>query len=255
MIDTHCHLEIEDLPSLEKELDTIKEAGVESMIVSCCTKEEQLANLSYLKEKESVYLALGYHPEEAGKIDAKDILSLKECLTTISNVVAVGEIGLDYYYTKENQKEQQILFESQLKLAEQLHLPVVIHSRDATKETIEILKKYKVKGVIHCFSGSLETAMIYIKMGYKLGIGGVVTFKNSHLGEVVKHIPLSSILLETDSPYLSPVPYRGEKNSPKRIPIIASKIADLKGISLEEVEKITTENAREVFDLSSKTMV
>ena len=249
MIDTHCHFEIEDKNAFQKELQEIKESGVSKIIVSCCTKKEQQENLPLLKNQENVYLALGYHPEEANQTTDKDIQELKEKIKETPSCVAIGEIGLDYHYTKENKQEQQKLFEQQLSLAKGLNLPVVIHSRDATEDTINILKKYPVKGVIHCFTGSLETAKIYIQMGFLLGIGGVITFKNSHLKEVVKEIPLSSIVLETDSPYLAPHPYRGKKNSPKYLKEIAETIKNVKNIDILEVQEITDKNAIETFDL------
>lgn len=252
MIDTHCHFEFENEEELEEELKAIKESGVEKIIVSCCTKEEQEKNIPFLIGKEGVYLALGYHPEEVDQIKEEDYKKLEEKLKNLQQVVAVGEIGLDYHYTKENKKQQQALFERQLEIASKYHLPVVIHSREATEETIQILKKYPaIIGVIHCFSGSYETAQIYIKMGYRLGIGGVVTFKNSHLKDVVQLLPLEKIVLETDSPYLAPNPYRGQRNSPKYLPLIAESIASIKQISLEEVQLETTKNAIETFDLSS----
>ena len=140
----------------------------------------------------------------------------------------------------------------QLEIAEELNLPVVIHSRDATLDTINCLQKYNVKGVIHCFSGSLEVANTYIKMGFKLGIGGVVTFKNSKLGEVIKNISLENIVLETDSPYLTPDPYRGKVNSSKYIPVIAQSLSSLYNVSLEEISKVTTENALNLFNFRKK---
>ena len=167
----------------------------------------------------------------------------------MDKVVGVGEIGLDYHYGKEDILLQKELFEKQLILAKSNNLPVVIHSRDAVNDTIEILKKYDVKGVIHCFSGSVETADIYIKMGYKLGIGGVVTFKNSNLYKVVEHVGLKNIVLETDAPYLAPEPYRGKQNSSKYIPVIAAKIGDILNISDLEVARVTTETACNLFDL------
>ncbi len=248
MIDTHCHFEIES-ENLEQELQEIF-SSLDKIIVSCCTKEEIKINFSKLKNKDSVFFALGYHPEEAGKIQEEDFKQLEKLLQE-KKVVALGEIGLDYHYTKEKKEEQKDLFEKQLHLAKKYHLPVVIHSRDATEDTIQILRKYDVKGVIHCFNGSLETANIYIKMGYKLGIGGVVTFQNSKLKDVVQSLPISSIVLETDSPYLAPIPYRGKKNSPKYLGFIAEKIAEIKEISKEQVIEQTTLNAREIFDFSS----
>ena len=195
-----------------------------------------------------IFVTIGYHPSEVSKVSDLDLEKLEEQAKS-DKVVGIGEIGLDYHYGKEDREEQIKLFEKQLTLAQKLDLPVVIHSRDATLDTISSLKKYSVSGVIHCFSGSLEVAMEYIKMGFVLGIGGVITFKNSKLGEVVSCIPLEKIVLETDSPYLAPVPYRGEKNSSKYIPIIAEKISSCKGVSTYEVEQITTETAKFIFRL------
>ena len=172
-------------------------------------------------------------------------------LVSSSRSVAIGEIGLDYYWRKDNKEKQRDLFQKQLDLAVKHQMPVIIHCRDAIQELYDILSQYKgkVKGVIHCFSGSYEMARAFIELGFVLGIGGVLTFKNSKLYQVVEKIPLSSIVLETDSPYLTPEPHRGEMNESKYIPLIAEKIAQIKGISLSEVEKITTDNAKRVFDL------
>ena len=196
-----------------------------------------------------VYVTIGYHPECADSVTLKDIDYLKSLLGE-KKIIGIGEIGLDYHYTKDNKDKQLWLFEEQLKIAEYLNLPVVIHSRDATMDTINTLKKYDVNGIIHCFSGSLEIANIYIKMGFLLGIGGVVTFKNSKLKDVVKEISVDSIVLETDSPYLAPVPYRGKINSSKYLEFIAKFIAEIKNISVEELAEITSENALSIFDFN-----
>ena len=166
-------------------------------------------------------------------------------------VVAIGEIGLDYHYIENSSDKdlQKELFIKQLDMATRLSKPVVIHTREATKDTLDILKSYNLIGDIHCFSGSLEIAREYISLGYKLGIGGVLTFKNSKLPVVLESLPIESILLETDSPYLAPEPVRGSKNESSNIPYIAKKIADIKKLSTEEVEKITTNNAIALFDL------
>ena len=250
-IDTHCHLSKEDYLDVDKVIQENREQNVSMIVVSACKKEDFKEALEYAKKYEDVYVTLGYHPEEVEDVDDEDLLYLKEHLKE-KKIVGVGEIGLDYYYDKSKKKEQIELFEKQLRLAEEENLPVVIHSRDATQDTIDTLKKYKVKGVIHCFSGKKEVADIYIKMGFALGIGGIVTFKNSNLGSVIKDLPLSSFVLETDSPYLSPVPYRGKQNSSKNIPIIAEKIGELKEISTSLVEKVTTENAMKIFDFEHK---
>lgn len=250
-IDTHCHLSGEDYDDIDKIIEDDKNAMVDKIVVSGCSKES-IDEVLVLKDKyDIVYATLGYHPEYASIITEDDLNYLKKILDN-EKIVGIGEIGLDYHYGKENIDKQKWLFESQLKIAEELNLPVVIHSRDATLDTINILKKYRVRGIIHCFSGSLETANIYIKMGYFLGIGGVVTFKNSKLKEVVKQISLDNIVLETDSPYLTPEPYRGKKNSSKYLNNIASYIVNIKNINYEEVEKITSDNACKIFDFNIK---
>ena len=247
-IDTHCHLSIEDYDDIEQVILENRKEGVSPIIISGCTKSSIIESLSYGKCFFDVFVTIGYHPSEASIVNAQDLKNLEIQLKN-PKVVGIGEIGLDYHYGKDDREEQIKLFEYQLSLAEKFNLPVVIHSRDATLDTIQILKKYSVCGVIHCFSGSLETAKEYIKMGFVLGIGGVVTFKNSKLGEIVSQIPLEKIVLETDSPYLTPTPHRGEKNSSKYIPFIASKISDCKQVPVAVVAKITTETAKSIFHL------
>ena len=248
-IDTHCHLSMEDYLDIDKVIEENKNALVEKIVVSGCSRES-IEEVMDLKDKyDMVYVTIGYHPEYADTVTESDLDYLKSLLGE-KKVVGIGEIGLDYHYTKENKDKQIWLFEEQLKIADAFNLPVVIHSRDATMDTINTLKKYKVKGIIHCFSGSLETANIYISMGFLLGIGGVVTFKNSKLKDVVKEVPLESIVLETDSPYLTPVPFRGKINSSKYLEFIANFIADIKNISLEELAEITSRNASSLFDFN-----
>ena len=248
-IDTHCHLSIEDYNDIDKVIEENKDALVEKIVVSGCSRES-IEEVMDLKDKyDMIYVTIGYHPEYADTITKSDLDYLKSLLGE-KKIIGIGEIGLDYHYTKENKDKQIWLFEEQLKIADAFNLPVVIHSRDATMDTINILKKYKAKGIIHCFSGSLETANIYISMGFLLGIGGVVTFKNSKLKDVVKEVPLESIVLETDSPYLTPVPFRGKVNSSKYLEYIAMFIADIKNISVEELAEITSRNASSLFDFN-----
>jgi len=247
-IDTHCHLSVEDYDDIDFVIKENRDAGIDKIIISGCTKESITESLEIASRYEDVYVTIGYHPSEASITTIDDIVLLEEQIKN-SKVVGIGEIGLDYHYGKENIEEQHRLFRRQLAMADRHHLPVVIHSRDATEDTISILKEFpNVKGDIHCFSGSLETARIYIAMGYFLGIGGVVTFKNSKLGDVIKSIGLHSVLLETDSPYLTPEPNRGKKNSSKYIPNIAEKLADILNISVEDVSKITLQNTFTLFD-------
>ena len=248
-IDTHCHLSIKDYDDIDLVIKENIDSGVNKIIVSACEVDDFEEAISLLNKYDSVYLTLGFHPSEVSKISDADLEKLKKLLK-LDRVVGVGEIGLDYHYGKDDYLEQIKLFEKQLKIAKDANLPVVIHSRDAVNDTINTLKKYKVIGVIHCFSGSVETADIYIKMGYKLGIGGAVTFKNSNLYKVVEHVGISNIVLETDAPYLAPVPYRGMQNSSKYIPIIAKRVGEVLNISLEEVAEQTTFNACNLFDLN-----
>lgn len=248
-IDTHCHLSMEDYEDIDLVIKENVKAGVERIVISGCSKDWIVESLALAEKYEGVYVTLGYHPSEADIVDDTLLEQLMDQLKQ-KKVVGLGEIGLDYYYGKENKAKQLVLFEKQLKIAEDMNLPVVIHSRDATEDTIKCLKKYKVTGVIHCFSGSVETAKVYVAMGYKLGIGGVVTFKNSKLYEVVETVGLKNIVLETDSPYLTPVPFRGQKNSSKYIPLIAQRVAEILNVSVEEVAKKTTFNACNLFDLN-----
>lgn len=251
-IDTHMHIGNDFGISPDLFVENAKMAGIEYLIASFCEKDDLSLSTKFVDKYKNLYACVGYHPEISNKIVDKDYEVLEEILTKNSKIVAIGEIGLDYYWEKENKEKQRELFRKQLEIAQKLHLPVVIHSRDAINETYEILTEFKgVKGVIHCFSGSLEMAKKFIDLGYYLGIGGVLTFKNSKLGNVIEQLPLTSLLLETDSPYLAPEPVRGTVNESKNIPYIAKKIADLKGTSIEEVGSITSKNAMQLFDLTS----
>ncbi|SRR5574344_1490688 len=247
-IDTHTHVSkqfgIEPSQYIENALNN----DVKYMIVSGCDKKSIPETLELIEKYECLYGAIGYHPEEVTKDYQIDLDILKENIMN-NKIVAVGEIGLDYYWDKEHKEEQRKLFNEQLKIASEFNLPVVIHSRDSIQETYDILKQYNLKGVIHSFSGSLEMANNFIKLGFLLGINGVATFKNSKLYEVIEKIPVEKILLETDSPYLTPEPFRGKINESKNIPIIAQRIAEIKKMSVKEIEEITTNNAIALFDL------
>lgn len=247
-IDTHCHISKNYYDDINEVITDSKNNGLEKIIISCCAVEDIEESLNIINNYDNVYATFGYHPDQIDKVCDEDLKRLETLIKTNQKIVGIGEIGLDYHYGTDKEKQKK-LFKEQLKIAQRLNLPVVIHSRDATKDTIDILKMYNVSGVIHCFSGSLETANIYISMGYRLGIGGVLTFKNSKLYKVIENINLENIVLETDSPYLTPEPYRGKTNSSKYIPIIAKKLAEVKKVSIEEVAKITTNNAYLIFDL------
>lgn len=248
-IDTHCHLSIEDYDDIGEVINENRNAGINKIIISGCTRESIIESLELSKKYDDVFVTIGFHPSEAKITNKVDINELEEHLLD-DKVVGIGEIGLDYHYGKEDIDEQKELFRIQMKLAEKYKLPVVIHSRDATLDTINILKEFPtVMGDIHCFSGSIETAKEYIKLGYYLGIGGIVTFKNSNLYKVIEEIGLDRILFETDSPYLTPEPYRGKKNSSKYISFISNKIANILNLNNSVVEKTVLDNTYKLFDL------
>jgi len=249
-IDSHLHLSNEDY-DIDEVIKNAKENDVKYFITGGTNKENNLCDIELSKKYEEIYITLGYHPEYADEIIEEDLdLLEKQIVENKEKVVGIGEIGLDYHYTKENKEKQIWLFKRQIEIAKKYNLPVVIHSRDATLDTYNILKEIYAKGVIHCFSGSLEIAKEYIKLGFKLGIGGVVTFKNSNLREVVKEIDIENILLETDSPYLSPI--RGSKNEPKNIKLIADFIGDIKELNEKEIQTITTKNVVNLFNIKVK---
>lgn len=248
-IDTHCHLQSKYYENIDAVIKDNRKAGIDKIIVSGCEICEIKEVIEYAKKYDDVYLTLGFHPEYADSINDIDISWLKEVVKNNNKVIGIGEIGLDYYYSKENRDRQINLFRKMLELASELNLPVVIHSRNATLDTINILKEYNVVGIIHCFSGSLETANEYIKMGYYLGIGGVVTFKNSNLRDILKELSLDNIVLETDSPYLTPTPFRGKINSSKNIPLIAEELSNIFSVTCEEVSRRTINNTKSIFNI------
>lgn len=248
MIDIHCHIEPDEFCNVDGILKKCKNEGVEKIIVSgynlkSCTEAVELAN-----KYDMIYATIGYLPEV---LQDKDNNSLEELEKLIQNpkVVGIGEIGLDYYWFKDNKEEQKELFINQIILAQKYNKPIVIHCREAIQDCYDVLKEYNVKSVMHCYSGSLEMAKRFTELGVYISIGGVSTFKNSkNIKEVIKEIPLSYIVLETDSPYLTPEPFRGKKNYPYFVPIIAENIAKIKEISVKEVENTTTNNANRLFD-------
>ena len=249
LIDSHCHLLSSEYDDVKKAINDAFKSGVDKIIVNGYDLKSSKEAVELSKEYENLYVAIGIGPENIDSITDEDIKSIK-ALVNNKKVVAIGEIGLDYYWTKENKERQIYVFEEMLKIAKESNLPVIVHNRDATKDIYELLKEYNVKGIIHCFSGSVETAKEFIKLGFLIGIGGVVTFKNAkHLKEVVQNIPISSISLETDSPYLTPEPFRGKKNNPAYLTYIVKKIAELKNINEEEVRKVTSCNVISKFDL------
>lgn len=246
--DTHCHIYNEYYDDIDEIINKIRNSNINRIINNGCDNKSNCEVLGNISKYEIMYGAIGIHPENADSYTQDDLNFIEKHIND-EKVVAIGEIGLDYYWVKDNREKQIELFEKQLAMAEKYNKPVIIHSREATLDTINSLKKFKVRGVIHSFSGSYETACIYIKMGFLLGINGVITFKNCKLKEVIEKIDLSNIVLETDSPYLTPVPYRGQKNDSSHIIDIANFVSDIKNISIDDLAMETNANVKKCFDI------
>ncbi|WP_461881816.1 TatD family hydrolase [Fusicatenibacter sp.] len=251
IFETHAHYDDEKFDEdRDALLSSMKENGI-GRIINVSANLESLENTRKLMEQYPfIYGAFGLHPDEVGDLN-EDVMERMRGLCRLEKAVAVGEIGLDYYWDKENHEKQQYWFCRQIALAREEKLPMIIHSREAAADTLRVMKEEKseeIGGVIHCFSYSAEMAEEYLKMGFYLGIGGVVTFKNAKkIKEVVQMAPMERILLETDSPYLAPVPYRGKRNSSLYLPYVVREIAEIKGISEEEVIEMTEKNAVRLF--------
>lgn len=247
-IDTHCHIVSEYYDDIENVIKNAIDNDVLKIIVNGYNMQSNREVLELIKKYDIVYGALGIQPEELYDYN-DDSLKFIEDHINDEKIIAVGEIGLDYHYDTDKDLQKE-LFKRQLEIAYKYNKPVIIHSRDCIQETYNILKESKVKGTMHCYSGSKEMALEFIKIGFSIGIGGVSTFKNAkNIVDVIKYIPLEYIILETDSPYLTPEPYRGKKNEPMYIPIIAKRVADIKGLDIKEIERTTTDNARRLFDI------
>lgn len=247
MIDSHAHIISEFYNNIDETVKTIKDKGIVD-VINCGDGINTSKEVIEINKKYDILKpAVGMHPENIS--DSNKIDELEELIKN-NKIYAVGEIGLDYYWNKENKDDQKDLFIKQLDLAIKYDLPVIIHTRDSIQDCYDILKDRNNRGVIHCFTGSIEMAKLFIKKGYKLGIGGVLTFKNSNLYKVIESIDLDDILLETDSPFLSPAPFRGQTNIPSNVYYVASRIAEIKNISVEEVINITRKNASKLFDIN-----
>ena len=246
-IDTHCHIFKEYYDNITEVINEMKD---NIMIVSGYNSSSNKEVIELVNKYPNVYGTIGLHPEEVNNISENDFDFIIENINN-PKIVGIGEIGLDYHYVSDNKELQKDIFVKQMDIARKYNKTVVIHSRDAILDTVNIIKEYQdLKIVMHCYSSSLEVARDLIKMNVKLGIGGVVTFKNGvKLKEVVQNVTIENLLLETDSPYMSPEPLRGKQNKPYNCYLIAEKIAELKGISLESVLEITTSNAVSQFDL------
>ena len=253
-IDTHCHLEDENFSADRAEvLSRAKAAGVERIINFGSTLESSVAVTELAKNFSELFAGVGIHPEEIDGFDNATCDKLA-ALAAEKKVVAIGEIGLDYHWEKNSDRRliQQKIFVAQLDLARQLNLPVCVHDRDAHADTLKILQTEArgVRGVLHCYSGSLETAREIFKLGWLIGVDGPLTFKNSaKLPEIVKAAPREMLLIETDAPYLAPVPHRGKRNEPAFVVEVAKKLSQLRGETLEEVAAYTTTNARNLYGI------
>ena len=251
IFESHAHFDDEafdeDRESLLKSLEA---NGIEYVVNVGASMESTERTYALAKEYPFIYAAVGVHPSDTLPLTEKDMDRLKE-LAADDKTVAIGEIGLDYYWDEPDREIQKKWFRRQIELAAEVNLPIIIHSREAAKDTLDILHQLdrgSYRGVMHCFSYSPEIAKEVVKMGFYIGVGGVCTYKNAKkLVEVVEEIPLEHILLETDCPYLTPVPYRGKRNSSLYLPYIVEKIAEIKGVTVEEVERVTYENGMRLF--------
>lgn len=252
IFDSHAHYDDEQFnDDREKVIKEIQEKGVIGVLN--CGSDLRGTNMSFelANKYDFIYAAVGIHPSYADIVDEKLIEHLKEMCKN-PKVKAIGEIGLDYYWDENPDKEiQKKAFRMQMELAKELNMPVVIHDRDAHKDTLDIMKEYpEVKGVVHCFSGSVEFAKECLKLGYYIGVTGVVTFKNAKVvKEVVKNVPMDRLLVETDCPYMAPTPHRGERNQSNFIEFIIKQIMELKNLSQEEVENNTIKNTKTLFNI------
>lgn len=250
IFDSHAHY-TDKAFNVDREnmLGSLRESGICGVINCGADIESSVFSVDLANKYDYIYAACGIHPEEADKIPENYIEILKN-LARNEKCVAIGEIGLDYYWRQDNKEKQKELFENQILLSKELDLPIIVHDREAHGDTLEILKKHKPKGVLHCFSGSAEMAKEVLKLGMYIGLGGALTFKNARKAvEVAEILPSDRLLLETDCPYMAPVPFRGKRNYSGYIPYIAEKVAEIKGIDPQTVLDITSENAKKLFDI------
>ena len=252
MIDSHSHLFEEEFENdIEDCIKRCKDNNVNKILLVGFSYDTNRKAQELSKKYDIFYPTAGIHPDEADNSYLEKINELKEFIKN-NKIYAIGECGIDYHYTKENALIQKIIFKEQIELSIKNNLPIIIHMRDATLDTYNILKEYKgkIKGVMHCYSGSLEMAYEFIKLGLHISLGGPVTFKNAkEPKEVAKNISLDKLLLETDCPFLAPTPYRGKRNESSYVTLVAKEIASLRGISYEELEEATEKNTKELFNL------
>nr|WP_295970532.1 TatD family hydrolase [uncultured Bacillus sp.] len=254
LFDTHAHLNAEQYQEdLSEVIDRALEAGVKQMMVVGFDRPTIRKAMELVELYDFLYASVGWHPVDAIDMTEEDLQWIEE-LSAHPKVRAIGEIGLDYYWDKSPKDIQQEVFRKQIRLAKKVQLPIIIHNREATHDIIEILREEgasEVGGIMHCFSGSVETAMECLDMNFYISLGGPVTFKNAKKPkEVAKKVPLDKLLIETDCPYLTPHPFRGTRNEPAYVKLVAEQIAELKSLTLDEVAKVTTENAKRLFAIN-----
>lgn len=255
IFDTHAHYDDERFDEdRDALLRSMKDAGIGNIVNIGANMASSKRSLDLAAEYDFMYAAVGVHPSDCAELDDEKIEQLK-AMSSFPKCVAIGEIGLDYYWPEPEHELQKKWFKRQIALAREVELPIIVHSRDAAADTVDILKSEnagELGGVVHCFSYSKEIAEECVKMGFYIGIGGVLTFKNGRkMKEVAEVIPIDKIILETDCPYLAPEPFRGKRNSSLYLPYVVSAMAQIKGISEEEVISITEANAREMYRLKA----
>ena len=255
LVDSHAHIQgVEYAAEVEALIQRAREAGVEQIIVVGGAGElsSNQAAVTLAESYPNLYATVGMHPHDAKDVGEEALKKLEQ-LTARPKVIAVGETGLDFYYNHSPHEIQRDIFGRFIRMARETGLPLIVHERDAHQETVELLRQEgagKIKGVIHCFTGDYEAARNYLDLGFYLSFTGIITFKNAHsLRDVVRGVPLEKMFVETDSPYLTPVPHRGKRNEPAYVRFVAETIAKIKGLTLEEVARVTTNNVRELFHI------
>ena len=253
IFDSHSHYDAEQFggrDSAEKIIAGLFDEGLSGIVHACTDFQSAEFGLAMSQRFERFYTSAGIHPEYASEFSVSDVARFRDIAKASEKVVAIGEIGLDYHYEGYDRERQISLFRAQCELANELSLPVIVHSRDATEDCLEILRELRPRGVMHCFSGSWETARDVLDLGMYLGFTGVLTFKNARKAvEVVRNMPIERLLLETDCPYMAPEPHRGERSHSGLIPFVAAKAAEVRGVSCEEIAEVTEKNARELFGI------
>lgn len=251
-IDTHVHLDDERYTNiLDQVITEAQEANVYKIITMGCDYRSSLKAVEIANKYPNVYAMIGIHPTEIAKSSDEE-LALEWINDLIQNpkVIGIGEIGLDYYWDRSNSEKQKEIFIKQIEISKKLNLPINVHSRDANQDTFDIIKELRPKGIIHCYSGSVEMAKEFVKIGFYIGVGGVVTFKNSKvIKDVVSEISLGNLVTETDGPYLAPTPNRGKTNYPKYIPLIVEEISKIKSIDIKKVQTKIEENVSKIFNI------